>query len=36
MKAGVRISPRCIAMTPVRAAPPVAEIVKLKRVTLAA
>jgi hypothetical protein len=33
MKAGVRISPRCMAMTPVRAAPSVAEIENEKRVT---
>src|SRR4051794_36773697 len=33
MNAGVRISPRGIAMMPVRAAPSVAEIVKAKRVT---
>jgi hypothetical protein len=33
MKAGVRISPRRIAMTPTRAAPSVAEIVNEKRVT---
>lgn len=32
MKAGVRISPRAEAMTPVRAAPSVARSVKLKRV----
>ena len=35
MKAGVRISPRCMAMTPVRAAPSVPEIAKEKRVTRA-
>src|SRR5690242_15954991 len=35
MKAGVRISPRSIAITPVRAAPSVAEILKEKRVTCA-
>src|SRR5436305_4583223 len=34
MKAGVLISPRCMAMTPVRAAPSVAAIEKEKRVTL--
>jgi hypothetical protein len=33
MKAGVRISPRCMAITPVRAAPSVAEMEKEKRVT---
>src|SRR4051794_32758039 len=33
MNAGVRISPRRIAIMPVRAAPSVAEIVKAKRVT---
>ena len=33
MNAGVRISPRFIAITPVRAAPSVAEIEKVKRVT---
>jgi hypothetical protein len=33
MKAGVRISPRCIATVPVRAAPSVAAIEKEKRVT---
>src|SRR5437762_13047016 len=33
MNAGVRISPRCMAMTPVRAAPSVAEIEKAKRIT---
>ena len=32
MNAGVRISPRCIAMVPVRAAPSVAEMLKVKRV----
>ena len=32
MKAGVRISPRCIAIVPVRAAPSVAAIEKAKRV----
>src|SRR4051794_4640479 len=32
MNAGVRISPRCMAITPVRAAPSVAAIVKAKRV----
>ena len=32
MKAGVRISPRCIAIVPVRAAPSVAAIWKEKRV----
>jgi hypothetical protein len=31
MKAGVRISPRCMAIVPVRAAPSVAEMVKRKR-----
>jgi hypothetical protein len=31
MKAGVRISPRCIVMVPVRAAPSVAAMVKSKR-----
>ena len=35
MNAGVRISPRCIAIAPVRAAPSVAAIAKLKRVTRA-
>src|SRR6478736_3404548 len=33
MNAGVRISPRCIAIVPVRAAPSVAAMVKAKRVT---
>jgi hypothetical protein len=33
MKAGVRISPRCIAIAPARAAPSVADMVKAKRVT---
>jgi hypothetical protein len=33
MKAGVRISPRCMAIIPVLAAPSVAEIVKENRVT---
>jgi hypothetical protein len=33
MKAGVRISPRCMAIVPVLAAPSVAEIVKENRVT---
>src|SRR5690348_136737 len=33
MKAGVRISPRCMAITPVRAAPSVVAIEKEKRVT---
>jgi hypothetical protein len=33
MKAGVRISPRCIAITPARAEPSVAEMEKEKRVT---
>src|SRR3954467_252848 len=33
MNAGVRISPRCMAIVPVRAAPSVAAIVKAKRVT---
>jgi hypothetical protein len=33
MNAGVRTSPRCIAMMPVRAAPSVAEVEKEKRVT---
>ena len=33
MKAGVRISPRAIAMTPARAAPSAAQIEKAKRVT---
>src|SRR6185312_5752990 len=33
MNAGVRISPRCMAITPVRAAPSVAEIENAKRVT---
>jgi hypothetical protein len=33
MNAGVRISPRCIAITPVRAAPSVAETEKEKRGT---
>src|SRR6476660_1261554 len=33
MKAGVRISPRCIAITPVRAAPSVAETENEKRGT---
>jgi predicted anti-sigma-YlaC factor YlaD len=33
MKAGVRISPRCMAIMPVLAAPSVAEIVKENRVT---
>ena len=32
MKAGVRISPRCMAIVPVRAAPSVAAILKEKRV----
>jgi len=36
MKAGVQISPRCIEMMAVRAAPSVAEIEKEKRVTRAA
>jgi hypothetical protein len=31
MKAGVRISPRAMRMLPVRAAPSVPEMVKLKR-----
>ena len=31
INAGVRISPRCMAITPVRAAPSMAEMVKLKR-----
>jgi hypothetical protein len=35
MKAGVRIVPRAMAMTPVRAAPSVAEIEKAKRVVIA-
>src|SRR2546423_169227 len=33
MNAGVRISPRCIAITPVRAAPSLADMLKEKRVT---
>ena len=33
MNAGVRISPRCMAIVPVRAAPSVAAMVKAKRVT---
>jgi hypothetical protein len=33
MKAGVRISPRCMTIEPVLAAPSVAEIVKENRVT---
>jgi hypothetical protein len=36
MKAGVRISPRCVVIVPVRAAPSVPEIEKAKRVTGAA
>jgi hypothetical protein len=35
MNAGVRISPRCMAMVPVRAEPSVAAIEKEKRVTRA-
>ena len=35
MNAGVRISPRCIAIAPVRAAPSVAEMEKEKRVIVA-
>ena len=35
MNAGVRISPRCMAMAPVRAAPSVAAMEKAKRVTAA-